>query len=187
MITGNPANCIPGLRTLRNMYAALEDNLVTPFRYVEPSRDNPKVYSIEFLRLLQAACAGIDSAFSLWYSCLTRKDAQTELRRIPLDRRKLPHYFPLLEILLIETDEELVLLRDRSKPIMPFWGWKGQTGIPAWWTAHNMTKHHLDRISFKQAALWNAVHALGGFYLTLNDLETRKTNPVSTLVFKALF
>ncbi len=183
----DPADTIGGLRVLRNLHRALEDDLTATFRYVEPVRDNLSTYSIEFMRLLQSACAGIESTFSLWYSYATREGAETELRRKSVGERNLPDYFPLLERLAIETDQDLILLRDPSEPVCPFLDWREPKTVPGWWTAHNKTKHQLDRTWFKQANLRNAINAVGGLYLALNDLGTRRTHPVGTSVFKPLY
>jgi len=180
----DPVLYLPGLRVLRELYAALDSDFVTTHRYVEPVPENMESYSIEFSRLLQSACTGIDSTFRLWYLYLTHE--VSEVTDLPV-RRKLdfPDYHPLLSKLLIDPKHTLSLGRNPSVLIAPFLTWTGKDGVPDWWTAHNKTKHELDRINFKRATLENAMNALGGFYLALTDGRgTRTTHPPASLAFK---
>ena len=182
---GDPTLRLPGLRVLRDLFRGLDADMVETFRYVEPVEENLGAYSIEFMRLLQSSCTGIDSTFRLWYRLMIHE--KVEVPDVDVDRLGFGGYFPLLELLGVEPTDTLELPRNPSLLIAPFGEWRGKESIPAWWTAHNKTKHELDRITFKGATMGNALHGLGGFYLALNDMGTISTHPVGTSVFKPLF
>jgi len=169
---------IPGLRVLRNIYEAAETDMLAAFQYVEPTLDNLNVYSVQFWRLLQDTCNGVDSAFNLWYAVLKVGDRE---------KPNIIDYYPLLGRLLRDENQALSVMRGPGYLVAPFQGWDGDSGIPRWWTAHNSTKHSLDRVTFSAASLSNALHALGALYLILNDRYSVARRPMGTRVFKAVF
>ena len=78
-------------------------------------------------------------------------------------------YYPMLGRLFFNENALLRMKRGHGFSVGPFRGWSDRQGIPPWWTAHNNTKHGLDRGTFKEANLLNALHALGAFYFIFND------------------
>lgn len=177
MITVGPAARYPGLRILRNLHAALEADMLECFRFVEPSLDNEDVYSVRLLEIHGRACAAVDSVLNLWY------------QELGIGEKKSPNvrdYFTLLERIGI-VDTELSLQHRPDFVVRPLDGWKEETRIPPWWTAHNRTKHALNDDTFRLATLRNALSALGGLYLVLSDRETRGTHPITTRVFRPMW
>lgn len=177
MITAGPAARYSGLRILRNLYTALESDMLGCFRFVEPSPDNEAVYSVELLEIHGRACAAVDSALNLWY------------RELKIGKKGSPNvrdYFPLLDNIGI-VDTELCLQYRPEFVVRPLEDWKETTRLPSWWTAHNQTKHVLNDETFRLATLRNAVSALGGLYLVLSDRETRGTHPIPTRVFRPMW
>lgn len=171
---------VPGLGVLRNIYEAAETDMLATFQYVEPTSDNLSVYSVQLWRLLQDACNGLDSAFNLWYDVL-KVGAE--------EKPTIVDYYPLLGRLCRDENKALSVKRGAGYVIAPFQGWDGERGIPGWWTAHNKTKHGLDRVTFREANLSNALHALGALYLVLNDRYSvaGKRGPMGTRVFVPVF
>lgn len=177
MGTSDPANRVPGLRTLRQLYQTLDEDMVASFRYVEPMRENLATCSLQYLRLYKEACSGVESVFSLWY------DVEIRSKKKP----RFPDYYPLLDRLLVDPETSLRVRRNSALLFTPFGGWKGKEGIPTWWEHHQIAKHRLDRVNFKHASMENTLNALGAFYIALHDVGTRKTYPVETRVFVPLW
>ena len=184
MIGKDPRERLPGLRILRDVFLAMDGDFVQTFRYVEPVRENLNTYSVEFMRLLQTACTGIDSTFRLWYRYIAAEESKFTLPRASADDLKFADYLPLLDVLQIDATRDLLLERNPKIAVAPFREWKSRAAIPQWWTAHNKTKHELNDVTFKGATLAHALDALGGFYLALSDGDTKASYPVWTDVFK---
>lgn len=174
----DPAIKMPSLRMFRSLYETFDRDVLSCFRYIEPTKANVEeradmieVYSVELYRLHIDICAAIDSLLHLWY---VSKWGQKETT--------INDYYPLLEELDIQAARELKLRRNSEIRVKPLVGWTADA-VPGWWTDHNKTKHNLDPGVFPKGNLRNVVYSLGAFYLLLNDEGTRGTNPISTQVF----
>ncbi len=181
MAIRDPALEMPSLRLFRALYRALDSDLATCYRYVEPVEANAETFSTEFMRLHAQACMGLGSLLDLWYERLLRDNPEKK------NRPGITDYFPLLQdrLLLIDPSRDLEVRGNPAYLVRPFRDWSAKIA-PKWWSDYNDTKHHFTLETFKLGNLENALKALGGFYIMLHDWRTLRTNPLDSKVFEAI-
>jgi len=127
-------------------------------RFVEPTQENFKTYSIEFVRLYLAIGSEVDVVAKL----LCAKAGSTKkLERIdsyrPIILAKHPD-FPQVEVNISRGELSLTPWKDWSKGLNP-----------NWWRQYNNVKHERDKY-FKEANLENTLDALGGLWVAIGYL-----------------
>ena len=132
-------------------FRTVESDLEQSLRYVECHKDNDGTYSLEFARLIMAACAEIDTVCKQLCRCIAPTKCQPE--RLPdYSEVILPRYSSLPEIgITIPRYERLV---------RPWQGWTKDSS-PEWWRAYNKIKHTRTE-HFHLANLTNALGAVAG-------------------------
>jgi hypothetical protein len=136
-------------------FLALEKDLEATFRYVEPSEQNLKAYSIEFARLILSACSEIDVVSKV---LCQRIDAAARVGNIDEYRGVLLGAFPRLPTLA-------VMVPQFSIQIHPWNEWAAGVN-PGWWKEHNLVKHH-RHTNFHLADLHHAIVSMAGLYSLL--------------------
>ncbi len=131
-------------------FLAIEDDLTQCARYVEFSRVNYSVYSIEFARLLLAAA----SEFDVVAKMLCKKIAPNNTPNNINDYRAI-----ILRKYAKFPDVEINVPR-HGLSLHPWGDWiSGQN--PAWWRSYNVVKHERNQY-FKDATLEKALLAIAG-------------------------
>lgn len=157
----------------RRVYEMLEDELLSCYRYVEPSPGNLDTYSLQFYRLHQDICRQIDSFFKFLlkeYDLWPKNEKQVSF----------DDYFVYKERLGLGSVD--VDLKIRELKLWPFKEWKeGQA--PEWWSLHNKLKHEFAG-HYKRANLMVVWESLAAFYILLNHQRVRAMGPMGTKVFR---
>lgn len=155
-------------------FLALEQDLDATIRYVEPSHDNFKTYSIELTRLLLGVCSEIDVVAKV----LCQKIAPSkEPKNIDDYREIITSQYPRLHTMK-------VLVPRYSLQIEPWRDWVA-TANPGWWKDHNKVKH-MRHEHFALANLENCLGATAGLfclllYLYQEDLFALRLQPRANL------
>jgi hypothetical protein len=145
-------------------FAALADDVEKTVRFVEPTPDNFKAYSVEFARLYLAIGSEIDVVAKLLCKAV---NPSTKPGGINTYRPVILTGFPQV------PDVELTATRNEIS-LVPWKDWN--SGInPSWWSCYNDVKHERDK-HFKDANLENTLNALAGLmvltgYLYAEDLR----------------
>jgi len=137
-------------------FRAIEDDLVLTSRYVEFCPANYGCYSIEFARIIMAACSELDMLFKV--ACL-KIDPKTKVNDIdefrPVILGKYPH-----------ITQAKRFLHGYDIVLQPFQSWTSEVN-PSWWSkGYNKIKHQRNA-SFHQANLENALNAVSGLMVML--------------------
>ena len=131
-------------------YMALESDLEKCSRYVDFSETNFTTHSLEFARIIMAACAEIDTIAKEFCNLI---NTQSTSRNI------LEYANEILSVSPNITKIEIASPRYNLK-VKPWDSWGG-TVSPNWWKANNNIKH--DRANnYEDANFFNALSATGG-------------------------
>lgn len=156
-------------------FVTLCEDLEKTSRFVEPTPDNFKTYSIEYARLYLAIASEVDVVAKL----LCEKINQTAKRgNIDEYRAVILGAYPGF------ADIQVVIPRyDIS--LIPWKDWRSGSN-PDWWRKHNEVKHERNK-AFKDANMENTLNALGGLlvlvgYLYAEDLQKQQVVPTGNFV-----
>ena len=135
-----------------NYFLALEADLEFLSRYIELTEDNYDVYSTELIKILFAACSGIDAVTKSFCEEFGTND----------DYSKLGMRYDTLKKNMNLFSED-VHLHKYELTIKPFEDWTNAK-CPNWWTSYNNVKHNLTT-NYHQGNLRNCVSAIAGLFL----------------------
>lgn len=155
-------------------FLTLEDDLEATTRYVEPTTDNFRTYSIEFTRLFLSVCSEIDVVAKV---LCQKVDPSASLDNIDGYRRLLTARFPNFHTMR-------VFVPRFSFQVEPWRDW-GDNENPRWWKDHNKVKH-MRHEHFGLANLENCTVATAGLfclvlYLYQEDLFALRLQPKASL------
>ena len=136
-----------------NYFLALEKDLEAVSRYVEFSKQNENVYSIELAHLLFAAASEVDVIAKL----LCKRFAPQKTCE------KIDQYRPVLLGTLADLPTTEVFVPRYGLSFKPWDNWAGPHN-PDWWRSYNKVKHERDA-HFPEATLKNALNALGALLI----------------------
>jgi hypothetical protein len=137
-------------------FTALEHDLHTIARYVEPAPANYGTFSVELTKLFLNSCSEVEVVCKL----LCARDAPGSPAHKMDDYRSALHLkYPQLNAGKVETPGFGITL-------VPWSTW-GSGANPSWWGEHNDVKHS-RHMHFNLANLGNALHAMAGLYLLLH-------------------
>jgi hypothetical protein len=143
-------------------FVALCHDLERVARYVEISKDNFSVYSIELARLYLAAGSEIDVVAKL---LCQQVDSSAKLEGINTYRttilKKYPN-MPSVEVILPRYEISFYPRQDWSKG-----------SNPSWWKAYNNVKHERDK-HYKAANLENTLSAIAGLLTFIGYLHSKE-------------
>jgi hypothetical protein len=135
-------------------FEALDDDLHRLSRYIEPSHDNFKCYSIEITRLYLATCSEIDVVLKR----LCREQC----------KKKTPNITDYKEAINTEYKhffDTKIEMPEFKITITPWHEWKTSPS-PSWWKDYNSVKHHRDS-SFEKGNLGNLYASAAGLLVAL--------------------
>ncbi|XHS78111.1 hypothetical protein ACFJGW_20675 [Burkholderiaceae bacterium UC74_6] len=162
-----------------NYFLSLEDDIAHLARWIEFSKPNEAVYSIELARLLMAAAQEADVvAKALCRSLAPTARAET-----------IGAYQAVLVGAIPEVPDALVEMPRHGMSFTPWSNWHRQRTPPDWWTGNNKVKHHRAE-QFHHASLknvLNAVAALLVLLLLLYGLSEHIINPMPRLFVPRAF
>lgn len=160
-------------------YLELEDQLLSTKKYVDFDKSNFKTFSIEYLKLLQAACSEIDVVAKILAGCCD--SSFKELHNINIQKWGfvIQRTFPDIENTSVSFMNDTV--------ITPWQNWeyekcadqnnkqryrlKKGKATPTWWTAYNKVKHERTttdkngRTNYSKANLENLASAMAALFI----------------------
>jgi len=151
-------------------FVALCDDVAKTARFVEPTADNFKTYSIEYARLFLAIGSEVDVVAKL---LCEKINPAAKLSDIDSYRSViLSGFSDLPEVQVVVPRHEISLT--------PWQDWRNETN-PLWWKNHNKVKHERNK-NFTEANLENTLNALAGLlvivgYLYADDLGNHRLSP----------
>ena len=135
-------------------FLAIESDLDATSRYVEPTAENNKTYSIEFARILMSAAAEVEVVAKL---LLATKGASLPGKPTIEDLRKgFQKHYPKLPNMEVMVPRGPQILR-------PWAAWEKGSANPDWWLAYTAVKHSRHS-TFHQATLANALNAVAALF-----------------------
>lgn len=167
------------VRSYWDYYLELEEQFLQTKKYVAFDIYNKSVYSVEFLKLMQAVCSEIDVVAKEVASALDpsfKVDNTTNIQKWGyVLQNKLPSIL----------SSEVVFNHDVR--ISPWKNWvyeqykdsknalryrlKGKAETPKWWSAYNAVKHQRTKltdngqINYTKANLINLIHSFAALYI----------------------
>ncbi len=156
-------------------FIALSEDVERTTRFVEPSLDNFRTYSIEFTRLYLAIGSETDVAAKLLCEKINPK---AKLDGIDTYRAIILAAYPDVPSIRVTIPRHEILLT-------PWKDW-GSGVNPLWWKNHNAVKHTRHKF-FAEANLENTLNALGGLmilagYLYAEDLGNCRLSPSGNFI-----
>lgn len=145
-----------------NYFFCIKDDVLALSRWMEFSRDNEAVYSIELARLLMTASAECDVVAKAL--CLAI-EPDTPLPGIGAYRECIQRSIPDISSAVVEIPRF-------GKTLHPWSSWRSAEHPPLWWTANNKVKHHRGE-HFNQANLKNVLNSVAGLLVLLVLLTSR--------------
>ena len=145
-----------------NYFFCLEDDVAALSRWIEFSKDNEPVYSIELARLLMTASAECDVVAKALCRAI---DPKSRVSAIGAYRECILGAVPDLWSANVEIPRF-------GKVLQPWSSWETDEHPPLWWTANNKVKHHRAN-HFKDANLKNVLNSVAGLMVLLVLLTSR--------------
>ncbi len=156
-------------------FVALCEDVEKASRFVEPTPENFKTYSVEYARLYLAIGSEIDVVAKM----LCKKiDPNARLHGITTYQPVIVGRYPDM------PDVEVTVPRNDFS-FTPWKDWRSGAS-PDWWKHYNGVKHERDK-NFKEANLGNTPNALGGLlivvgYLYADDLADCRFSPSGNFI-----
>jgi hypothetical protein len=140
-----------------NYFLAIESDLEKVSRFIEFTKENFGVYSIELAHLLLASASEVDVVAK--GICRFLKEGN-RARSINGYRTTITNYLPLF------VQEEVFVPR-YNLTLQPWSNWiRAENKNPLWWRSYNQVKHQRHE-HFKKANLKNVLNAVGGLLITV--------------------
>lgn len=142
-----------------NYYKMLEDDFIRTIRFIEIDESNYKVFSVEYVKQLQAICSEIDVIFK----AISEFHGYTDLK-------KMHEYASMILGKYNEIGDKIINVKYKKDiEIKPFLSWSGKSEYSEleWWSGsngYNGVKHNRV-VNFKNANLKNVINALAGLFL----------------------
>ena len=160
-------------------YLELEDQLLSTKKYVDFDKSNFKTFSIEYLKLLQAACSEIDVVAKILADYCDSSFKKLQNINIQKWGLVIQQTFPDIENISVSFINDTV--------ITPWQNWeyekytdhnnkqryrlKKGKATPTWWTAYNEVKHERTttdkngRSNYSKANLENLTSAMAALFI----------------------
>lgn len=158
-----------------NFLLALEDDMATLSRFIEPTEGNHNAYSLELARMLFAASSEVDVV------------AKQLCAKIDDNRRAkcINDYRAIITAEIPKFYQTEVLYPRFGLKMKPWLNWEGDKN-PLWWRAYNDVKHERNA-HFPKANLKNALNSVAALYVLLlffyqSDAEQGKLSPNPSLL-----
>lgn len=136
-----------------NYFLSLEEDFLHISRFIQFHKDNNETYSIEFARLILAACSEVDVV------------AKSITKVLGRPTEKIHEHMAALLSAHPDIPKHKVIMDRFGMDVMPWDNW-AQGNTPDWWKSHNAIKH--DRGNhFKEANLMNTFRSISGLFILL--------------------
>jgi len=166
------------LKSYWNYFLELEENLLIIQRYVNFEQNNWKVYSNEFIKLLEVIGSEIDVIAKDIVVFKNKDLKKKDINGIAKWGYEIQKLIPDIDLKEIKFNYENI--------ITPWKDWKHEKNIckdgmirmklvhgkknPEWWIAYNRVKHErttytVNGYNYERANLENVINALGGLYI----------------------
>ncbi len=141
-----------------NHYLILEEDFIKTSRYVDLDKENFKVYSVEFLKQLQAICSEVEALFK-------EISGITAIKGVPTisDYAK---FILSKDSWMSDIVEKNINIKRKDIRLTPFKNWDENRASKSlsWWEDYNSVKHNRI-INNKKANLENVLNSLSALYL----------------------
>lgn len=140
-----------------NLFLALEDDLAIISRFIELSKDNEDVYSVELSRLLFSAASEVDVVAK--QLCLKFGSSKTT--------KGINNYRKIIVSNIPNISECIITLPRFGLTFQPWKSWANvNSENPYWWKSYNDVKHQRDKF-FDKANLKNALNSVAALFILL--------------------
>jgi len=144
-------------------FLTIDQDLSHISRYIEFSKDNFGVYSIELVRLFLSVCAEIDVVMKILCEthCKDQYDKEIKTKRNPnmdVYRLIVTNYFKYFSSVSVEIPKCSI----STTP----WAEFAKEKNPNWWQEHNKVKHSRND-NYKKANLGNVINASAGLLVAI--------------------
>jgi hypothetical protein len=139
-----------------NYYCALDQDLLNIARYIEFTKANNPVFSIELAKLLIASSSEIDVVMKL----LCKNIDPNFTKRNP----DIIDYKGVIRTFLPDLITETAYINRYSLIFTPWINWEGPEN-PDFWKGYNKVKHHRDT-NYPEANLKNVLHSMAALLIT---------------------
>ena len=138
------------LKSYWSYYLELESQLIETKRYVEFGTDNQKTYSVEYLKLYQAACSEVDVVGKEIAQFVNPHFIVDDSTNIQKWGYELQQRFPNIKDISVLFFDEILLQPFRNWQYVPYTDSKGRnrlkcangaTNVIPWWKNYNNVKH----------------------------------------------
>lgn len=136
-------------------FTSLERQFIETSEYVEPSEENFSTYSMAYSKLLQLACAELDSVSRILCKCI---DPCTDYDDHLTFSGNIANYKTVIIKKFPRITEAYVSIPSINKTYQPFKDWDTHDS-PNWWKEYNKVKHYRHS-NFKLANLKNTILSL---------------------------
>ena len=141
-----------------NHYLILEEDFIKTNRYVDLDESNFKVYSVEFLKQLQAICSEVEALFKEISGITAIKGTFTinDYAKFILSK----------DSWMSDIVEKNINIKRKDIRLTPFKNWDENRASKSlsWWKDYNSVKHNRI-INYKKANLKNVLDSLSALYL----------------------
>lgn len=136
-----------------NYFLSLEEDFLHISRYIQFHKDNNETYSIEFARLILAACSEVDVV------------AKAITKNMGSSTANIHEHMSVLLPAYPGIPQHKIFMDRFGMEVTPWENW-GQGKAPDWWNSHNAIKH--DRGNhFKEANLRTTFRSIAGLFTLL--------------------
>jgi len=136
-----------------NYFLSLEEDFLRISRYIQFHKSNNKTYSIEFARLILAACSEVDVVAKAITGHLGARTKSIDAHMNVMLRS-----YPNIHKHQVSMDRF-------GMSVKPWINWRKGVS-PDWWTSHNNIKHHRGT-HFKEANLQNTFRSIAGLLILI--------------------
>jgi len=134
----------------------LEKDLINLKNYIEISEDNFESYSFELSKILQLACAEIDSVCRTVCNLIDDENDYFDETKYS---GNIQQYKAVILKVFPKLQQVPIIVPELENDIIPWKNWNAET--PMWWKDYNLVKHY-RHTNFRKANLENTIYALSG-------------------------
>jgi len=146
-------------------FLSLEKDLINLRGFIEIHPDNYKTYSLELSKILQLACAEIDSVCRLLCKEIDSSSVFHDSDDKDSKKGNIAEYKRIFLNKYPKIGESEVCIPGLEDPIKPWIDWKTQYS-PSWWRDHNKVKHYRHDC-FKFANLENTLFSMSALMIMI--------------------
>lgn len=167
------------IRSYWNYFLELEEQLVETKRFVDFDKENGKTFSIEYLKLLQAACSEIDVVAKIMAEQLDPAFKSLDNKNIQKWGYTIQNTFSNIQSISVRFNNDYNIVPWSNWAYEKYLNKKGNTSYrlikgkqtPVWWTAYNKVKHERTsaygsgQTNYVRANLENLISAMAALYI----------------------